>query len=270
MRLRRVVCLIALSILFSCNNVLASTKVNIRTDSDYLVPDNIIVSDSNKNAILSTPAINAEEKVYDFAGVLTDNEESDLYKQINKFITETNMDLVLVTIKDNPVNSSKDYAHNFYSYNFFRDDGVLLLIDFAESEIYMTTNGKAYDLFPDSRMQPILKNVYGKIIKKEFYTACSFFVNSISGFVGIGKAEKGEDVVIDVDGTVHKESLIIEALVVAFIGTVIIMIVFVSMNKMVKPANSSREFLIKETMVINDISDTFISSSTTKRRRNKS
>lgn len=270
MRLRKIVCLIIVCILFSCNDVLASTKVNIRTENDYLIPENIVVSDSNKNSILSTPAINAEEKVYDFAEVLTDNEESALYKQINKFVTETNMDLVVVTIKDNPVNSAKDYAHNFYSYNFFKDDGVLFLIDFAESEIYMTTNGKAYDLFPDSRMQPILKNVYGRIMQKEFYTACSIFVNSISGFVGIGEVEKGEDVVIDVDGTVHKESLIIEALVIALIGTVIGMIVLVSMNKMVKPATSSREFLVKESMVINDISDVFISSNTTRRRRNKS
>ncbi len=270
MRLRKIFCLIILCILLNCSDVFASTKVNTRTDSDYLVPRDIVVTNSNRKAILSTPAINAEEKIYDFAEILTDDEEEKLYKQIFNFIYETNMDMAIVTIKDNPVGSTKDYAHNFYQYNFFKDDGLLFLIDFYESEIYMTTSGKAYNLFPDSRMQPILKNVYNKIMKKNFYEACSTFVNSIGGFVGIGEATKGEDVVIDVDGTVHKESWIIEALVFAGIGTLIGMVVLVSMNKMVKPATTARSFLEQETVVIKDIRDNFIDAKTTRRRRNKS
>lgn len=270
MRLKKFIYVVIICILFNCNEVFASTKVNTRTDEDYLVPNDVVVTNDNRNAILNTPAINSGEKVYDFAEVLTDSEELALYKQIETFVNETNMDLVVVTIKNNPVDNTKDYAHNFYNFNYFKKDGVLFLIDFDESGIYMVTNGKAYDLFPNSRMQPILKNIYNKILKKEFYTACSMFVNSVSGFVGIGPSTRGEDVVIDVDGTVHKESIVIKALVVAFIGTAIGMIILVSMNKMVKPAISSREFLNKESVVINDISDNLVDSKTVKRRKNKS
>ncbi len=270
MKIRKIIYLIVICILFNCYDVFASTKVNIRTDDNLLVPGGIVVNESNKNDILSTPAVNSDEKIYDFAEVLTDKEEAALYKKVMEFVNETNMDLVIVTIKDNPIDNTKDYAHNFYQYNYFRDDGLLLLIDFDEGGIYMTTDGLAYQLFPNSRMQPILKNVYNKLLKKEFYTACSMFVNSVGGFVGIGEVTKGEDVTIDVDGTVHKDSIVLEALVFALIGTAIGMFILVSMNKMVKMAKSSIEFLDNNSVVINDISDSLMGSDTTRCKKNKS
>ncbi len=268
-KVRLLILVLLVGVILNIGEVSASTKVNTRTEDDYLVPSSVIVTDANKNMILSTPAIDASEKIYDFAEVLTDSEEAKLYKKINKFIGETSMDLAIVTIKSNPMGDTRKYAHSFYKYNFFKDDGFLFLIDFDKGGIYMTTNGLAYGLFPDSRMQPVLKNVYDKILKKQFYDACDTFVNSISGFVGIGEATEGEDVVIDVDGTVKKNSWIAQALIFSVIGTVIVMIIFVSMNKNVRVATSSREFLVKETMVIKDLGDIHIDTSTSKREKRK-
>lgn len=262
-----VLSLIIVCILFNSVDVFASTKVNIRTEDDYLVPNGVIVTESNRDAILSTPAIDASEKIYDFAEVLTEADEEKLYNQIIDFINETSMDLVIVTIKSNPVDNTEKYAHNFYNYNFFKKDGALLLIDFEQGGIYMTTNGEAHGLFPDSRIQPVLASVYKKILEKDYYNACFMFINSVRGFVGLGEAEAGEDVVIDVDGTVHKESRVMQALIFALIGTVIVMLILVSMNKMVKPATSSRDFLNRETMIINGLSDKFIGTNTTKRKK---
>lgn len=266
-KIRVFMCLILVSIVFSSLDVFASTKVNIRTEDNYLVPDNVIVTESNKSAILSTPAVYAEEKVYDFADVLTETEESQLYNKIVGFINKTGMDLAVVTIKENPVNNAGNYAHNFYDYNYFKDNGLLLLIDFDTSEIYMTTSGSAYDLFPNSRMEPILESVYNNVVAKKFYAACEVFVNAVGGYVEIGEATRGEDIVIDTDGTIHKESKVLQALVFALIGTVIVMIVLVSRNRMVKPAVSSKDFLNKETMEINQISDVFTGTRTTKTPR---
>ena len=41
-------------------NVFASTKVNIRTECDYLVPKDVTVDDTNKSDILNTPSINTK------------------------------------------------------------------------------------------------------------------------------------------------------------------------------------------------------------------
>ena len=46
-------------------SVQASVNTYTRTDSDYLVPDYIDVTGSNRDNVLSTPAVDATEKVYD-------------------------------------------------------------------------------------------------------------------------------------------------------------------------------------------------------------
>ncbi len=255
--------------LCSCFNVFASTKVNIRTDSDYLVPNDIVVDETNKIDILNTPSIEEDEYVYDFAEMMTDKQEKLLYDSIMDFYNEKKIELVLVTVKDNTFNNSQKYLESFYKYNFFKDDCVLLLIDFEMNGVYMKTYGSPVELFPNSRMQPVLKNVYKLSLQGKIYDACNSFVNSIRGFVGLGEVKRGEDVVIDTDGTVKKNSLVIQALIFAFIATAIIMFIFVSLNKNVSIASSSKEFLNKETMIINEISDNFVSENTKRKKRSK-
>ena len=47
-------------------NVSASTKTNQRTEDNLLLPDRVLKDKVDKNDVLSTPAINEEEKIYDF------------------------------------------------------------------------------------------------------------------------------------------------------------------------------------------------------------
>ena len=58
---------ILISFIFNITLVSASTNTNIRTEDNYLINDWIEVTDSNRGNILNTPAVNAEEKIYDFA-----------------------------------------------------------------------------------------------------------------------------------------------------------------------------------------------------------
>ena len=53
--------------IFNITLVSASTNTNTRTEDNYLINDWIEVTDSNRGNILNTPAVNAEEKIYDFA-----------------------------------------------------------------------------------------------------------------------------------------------------------------------------------------------------------
>ena len=263
-KIRLFVCFILSIVLFNNIDVLASTRVNIRTESDYLVPSDVIVDDSNRNAILNTPAVDATEKVYDFAEVLSATEEKQLYNKINEFIKETSIDLVVLTIKDNPIDNTGNYAHNFYNYNNFMDDGILLLIDFEMSGVYMVIEGQGHSLFPDSRIEPILSQVYTKVMSKDFYGACTFFVNSVRGFVNLGEAEEGEDIVFDEDGSVHKESKVLQALIFACIGTVAIIFFLISLNKTVRPDVTARNYLNKDTVLIDGLSEKLIDTKTIK------
>ena len=63
-----------LTIFISFNTVNASTNTKERTEDNYLISDKITVTESNKYNILQTPAVDASEKVYDFADLFTDSE----------------------------------------------------------------------------------------------------------------------------------------------------------------------------------------------------
>lgn len=269
-RYRIIIGFLLLVLSFMCIDTFASTRVNIRTEQNYLVPDDVIITESNKWNIMNTPAIDASEKVYDFGNLLTDKEEEKLYREIKNVIDSSSLDFAIVTISENVKKSARDYAHDFYDYNMFNKDGLLFLIDMDTREIYMSTKGSAVSLFPDSRMAPILENVYGKVASKNYYSACSTFVTSIGQFIGIGEADINEDIVVNDDGTVSKNLHLLEIFIFSLIGTGIIIFIMISMNKMVNVATSSREFLNKETMKIENVSETFLGSHVSKTPRSTS
>ena len=249
--------IIMIGILIDFFDVVASTQVYIRTEGNYLVPNDVIITESIKGDVLSTPAINVEEKIYDFADLLIDKEEKKLYNKMKKFIDGSNLDYAIVTISKNSKESAKKYAHDFYNYNDFKYDGLLLLIDMDNGSIYMTTNGKAYELFPSSRMQPILKNVFSKIKNKQYYDACLSFTNSISDFADI-EVKDDEVVRIDDDGSVEvKRTYYIFWLILFSLAiTSIIVGIFILITK--RKCNirvMEEDFLNKETVSIKTISE---------------
>ena len=71
-------------------NVKASTLTYNRTEEDLLITKDITITEYRKQDILNTPAVNAEEKIYDFAELFTEEEEKDLYNSIEKYIRESN------------------------------------------------------------------------------------------------------------------------------------------------------------------------------------
>ena len=267
-KIKLIISLLVLCVFINCNNVFASTKVNTRSEGNYLVPSDVVVTESIKQDIMSTPAINAEEKVYDFADILTKDEEDKLYKHVKNFVDGANMDYVIVTTSKNNKASASKYARDFYDYNDFSNDGILLLIDMDNRSIYMLTSGNAYNLFPDSRMKPILENVFSKIKEKKYYDACKSFTTSISQFVKIGLVSDDEGVVkVGEDGSVlvKKDLHLLEVFVFALIGTLVIIGILVLSSRMVRKATSAKNFLNKETMKIINISEMSLGSQTYKK-----
>lgn len=259
-------------------DVFASTKVNIRTESNYYLPSDVRVSESNKQSILSTPAVDASEKIYDFAELLTETEEKKLYKKIKYFVKETELDLVIVTIKENVKGNSGDsattrmkaYSHDFYDYNDFKNNGLLLLIDMQAGGIYMVTEGKAVELFPNSRMNPILKNVYDKLSERKYFDACNGFITSVSDFVDIG-VPGDEDLVIDDDGNVVKDKLsnILWIVLSSLVISGIIVGIMISSYKNVKLSNNSHDYLNRNSVNIITISEMYLGGKTNRALLNK-
>lgn len=252
------------SFLFHITSVFASTNVYERSVDDYRVADWVQVTDSNKDSILNTPSVDASEKVYDFANLLTDSEEKDVYYQVQNFIMEHDMDLAIVTIDSNNKGSQVEYADDFYDYNDFgigsSRDGVLFLIDMQYRQIYMSTTGDAIQMYSDYRIDQIMNAIYQYMTDTDYFNGISNFIDELSYYASVGYPEMDEASRLSV-GQCLKYGAIISA-----IATFIIMLVLVNKNKLVRPATTAREYLDKESVVVNNYGDIFMGSNTVKHK----
>lgn len=115
-----------------------------------------------------------DERVWDYADVLTDDEEDDLRDYIAGKEAEIQADIVLVTINE-PMESygsrwetaMMNYADDFYDNNDYGYDevhgnGVLLLDNYYEGQAgsWLSTCGNVYEKFGDYEINKVLDAVY--------------------------------------------------------------------------------------------------------------
>lgn len=242
------------SLLVFSNISFASTNTEERTE-DLKIRDDIYVDNYNRSIILNTPKVNEKEKIYDFADLFTDDEEKELYNNIMNYINETNMDMVIVTIDENPKSSSMAYADDFYDYNYFGIDeehsGILFLIDMDERMIYISTTGKAIKVYKDSYINSMLDKIYDKSPSNNPFKCAEEFIKVADKYNY--KYVHGS-----------RDTLIISALSISIIATVIVTINRLKKHKMVKVKLTGDDYL--SGMVFSTKQDVLVNSYTSRTR----
>lgn len=120
--------------------------------------------------------VDPTERVYDYAGLLSDAEIEGLAAEAGRLAQKYEMDYVIVTIDDDEDMSSIDYAQDFYDYNAFASDGVLLLINMDYRELVVCGTGKGEYIYNESQIERILDEVYKGASQDDFYLACDNFL----------------------------------------------------------------------------------------------
>ena len=268
--------LIALCLFINTSTILASTHEIERTEENkYGVNKHWNINSSNIGKVKKTPYVNANEKVYDFADILTPEEEKEVYEKIDKFIKETHIDMVFVSIdmKYSYDEQNEDYAADFYDYNDFGIDfenysGIVLLRNHYKTDPYydMYTFGNAQLYFDQTRYDDILDTIYDYFKDDANYVkGIDIFVNKCKKYYDSGYAWKYRYSYVDKDGYIHKNYHVPYATCTlgASLITLITMIILVSKNKMVRKAITANEYLDKGSINYTQSIDQFIRSHTT-------
>ena len=248
--------------------VSASTNTFTRTRDNLLVSPDIIVTSQNLDAILNTPAVDASEKVYDYADLLTDSEEKEIYQEVLDFINQADMDMAIVTIAENNKNNEVAYADDFYDYNDFGTDsshsGILFLADMDNRVIYMSTTGQAISLYNDYRIEAIMDAIYQEFSNQDYKEGISSFIRAAKGYESLGHLSEVEDAKYHVasDGEIVRTFPFLQVFGIPFGLTVVIISIMIHKNKLVRKATSSREYLVKDSVNIQTLSDTLTSTRT--------
>lgn len=213
-------------------------------------------------------AFDTSLKVYDYAQVLTSEEEANLKRSVDLYIANHNMDMALVTVKYHTKKDTMNYADDFYDYNGFgigsNYDGVIFVIDFTfgYTDIWMSTTGKAINVYTDARIDSILDSVAAKK-NNGYYEMFNAFVEKSNYYAkeGIPVYNNYED-----NDNINWINIIVMSIIVPSL----IILILVLKNKMVKASTTAGEYLLRNSIIINKRNDRFITTHTTSVRINDS
>ena len=133
--------------------------------------------------VWAVPTVDPSLHVFDYAGLLTLEEEAKLDTRMEHLIGLFSQDIVIVCIDDNLGLTTEAYADDFYDYNDFgmsaTRDGILLLLDMDSRGIHITTTGKAIDLFSDADIDNLLDNIVDNIAEGYYNAGFARFLNDV-------------------------------------------------------------------------------------------
>lgn len=267
--------LVTISIL-SITNVKASTKQTPRTKSDLGVPSDVVVTDENMENILSTPKVDASEKIYDFADLLTDKEEKELYGAVSEYIKASSFDLAIVTIDENPKDyyngqnktTVNVYADDFYDYNDFKDDGVLFLIDMENREYYISTAGDAILMYDDERIDGLLDSAESSMKSGNYAAACRRIISKLTSYYEEGIPDSNSNYEINNSGEYVRIKKVpyLPIVIGTTIITLVTFIIIVSSYKKIRLATNAAQYISEGKTKIEKRVDLFYNSHTSRTR----
>ena len=265
--------------LFPIINVSASGyEILTRNEANnYGVNKNIEVTNARLPYILSTPYVsNSKNHVYDFADLLTDEEEDEIKRKASELKEKLDTEIVIYVFSNQSAyNAQKedDLAVDFYDYNDFGMDiddqysGVLLFINKLDngsvsSGGYMNCRsfGNAQLMLNSYRLDNMVDRLEDNMWSGRYYATAIQFMDLVEDYYDAGTWDVNGDYYLDEYGMlVKKQKLpVFQAIIMSGIITLIVILILVNKNKMVKKAQNAAGYLDKSESHIDVSQDNFV------------
>ena len=132
----------------------------------------------------------AESYVFDYAGLMSEDEIAALEMQITAMKEKTGWDIFAVTTDYAEGKSTVAYADDFYDERTTEDsDGILVLIDMDNREIYISTCGKAIRYLTDARIERVLDDGFYYVSNGEYASCLSAMLSTSEYYYDAGIQE---------------------------------------------------------------------------------
>jgi len=126
-------------------------------------------------------------RVFDYAGLMSDGEITELEALISGMRSAYNMDFVVLTSNDALTGQSMAYADDFYDYNGFgvgaEWDGFLFFIDMNNRVPTISTCGLMIRYVTDARLNALLDTSYNYLAKGQYAAAATMTLSQLDGFI---------------------------------------------------------------------------------------
>lgn len=130
----------------------------------------------------------------DNADCLTDSEEETVRSLLSEISARWDMDVVVLTVPRLDGRSAEAYADDYYDYNGYDEDGVLLLVAVESRDWAISTTGYGIKAVTDYGLEYMAENVTPFLSRGYYETAFTNFANICDNFISQAKDGKPYDV----------------------------------------------------------------------------
>lgn len=198
------------------------------------------------------------ERLCDFAGALSAGEAEEISAKLDSVSDELGMDIVVVTdsdIEESPV----AYADDFYDYNGYRGDGILLFVDISGRDWHISTKGYGITAVTDAGLEYMSEQFKPYLSEGDYYKAFGVFADLCVDFVKQARSGRPYD-----SGNLPKGSvppvLIPIAIGVGAVIALIICLVWRAQLKSVRARSSAVDYVRSGSFNVTRSRDIFLYS----------
>ena len=173
--------------------------------------------------------------VVDQAGLLTDYEIRDLTNTLESIRDTWDMDVVILTIDDLGGFDATPYADDYYDYNGYDEDGILLLVSIQDRQWAVSTDGDGIYVFTDAGIDYMAEQFIPELSEGDYASAFQIFAELCDEFLYQAYMDSPYDVD---DFTVHSFHLGKRLLICFGVGLLIALVAVLVMYSQLKSVHS--------------------------------
>ena len=128
---------------------------------------------------LTLTAYGSSSHLVDSAGLLTGTEAANLEDTLSQISDRHNVDIVIVTVDSTDGKSPMEFADDYYDYNGYRADGILLLLSMEDSDWWVSTTGYGITAVTDAGLDYMSDQFVPYLSDEEFAQAFEKFADRV-------------------------------------------------------------------------------------------
>ncbi len=113
-----------------------------------------------------------ESSIFDDADLFSDYEESEIASSAESFMTEKEYSIAIVTTDYTSGISSEEYAYDYYNNlidtHGWQENGLLMLIDMDNRNVWISTFGDCILAYSDAEIDSIIDGGYNSLVNGEY------------------------------------------------------------------------------------------------------
>ena len=129
----------------------------------------------------------------DGANLLNSREESLLLETLEEISARQQMDIVVVTTYSLQGYSPRTFADDYYDYNGYADDGILLLISMEYRDWYISTTGDGIYTFTDAGLEYMSNRFMNDLSNGDYYDAFMTYAKLCDEYIDQAKSGRPYD-----------------------------------------------------------------------------